>query len=245
MLRVTNASVWEGKDTWGCEYVFVQNGFHESHQRSMELIQIGPECCDKCLTNCPEFRLKIEGCAIKDFKIDYNITQFCTAPQIDRVKVTQSVPTLRETTTTQITLEPMAPIITKIGPYTVKKAGIQKLLINPKWSLKQVEMAMQVNASTIQPECAPFLRTSFMDWTTWLQKCMPYMSRQKKDLTGLLRLGLGVLNTIDSEILMNKLTAFGGNMVKLQQPLQSSLLALGTSQWKFSKILPEWENMEE
>lgn len=34
-------------------------------------------------------------------------------------------------------------------------------------------------------------------------------------------------------------------MVKLQQPLQSSLLALGTSQWKLSKILPEWEDIEE
>lgn len=74
---------------------------------------------------------------------------------------------------------------------------------------------------------------------------MPSMSRQKKDLTGLLGSGLGVLNTIDSEVSMNKLTALGGDMVKLQQPLPSSLLALGASQWKFSKILPEWQNMGE
>lgn len=106
-------------------------------------------------------------------------------------------------------------------------------------------MAMQVNASAIQPECAPFLRTSFMDWTTWLQKHKPFMPRQKKDLTGLLGTGLGVLNTMDSEVLMNKLIALGSDMVKLQQLLKSSLLPLGTSQWKLSKILPEWENVEE
>lgn len=84
-----------------------------------------------------------------------------------------------------------------------------------------------------------------MDWTTRLQNCMPYMSRQKKHLTGLLRMGHGVLNTMDSEVLMNKLTALGGDVVKLQQPLQSYLLALGPKQLKLSKILPEWENMEE
>lgn len=104
---------------------------------------------------------------------------------------------------------------------------------------------MQVNASDIRPECAPFLRTSFMDWIAWLQKHVPYTSRQTRDLTGLLGTGLGILNTMDSEVLMNKLAVMGGDMVKLQQPLQSSLLALGTSQWKLSKILPEWENIEE
>lgn len=87
----------------------------------------------------------------------------------------------------------MFPTVTKMGLYAVKKTGIQKLLINPKRSLKQVEMAMQMNASAIWPKCAPFLRTSFMDWTTWLQKHMPFMSRQKKDPTGLLGMGLGVL----------------------------------------------------
>lgn len=56
---------------------------------------------------------------------------------------------------------------------------------------------------------------------------------------------LGVLNTTDSEVLMNMLRVMGSDMVKLQQPLQSSLLALGTRQWKLSKILPEWENIEE
>lgn len=119
------------------------------------------------------------------------------------------------------------------------------MLANPEWSLKRVEMAMHVNASAIRPECTPFLKTSFMDWTTWLQKRMPHVCRQKRALTGLLGARLRVLNTMDSEVLMKKLTVIRSNMVKLQQPLQSSLLALGTSQRKLSKILPEWENTKE
>lgn len=68
---------------------------------------------------------------------------------------------------------------------------------------------------------------------------MPSNFKSKRDLTGLLRTGLGVLNTIDSEVLMNKLTTVGSDLVKLQQPLQSSLLALGGNHWKLSKVLPE------
>lgn len=48
---------------------------------------------------------------------------------------------------------------------------------------------------------------------------------------------------MDSEVLMNKLASTGNNIVKLKQPLQSSLFALDTSQWKLAKILSEWEGM--
>ena len=44
---------------------------------------------------------------------------------------------------------------------------------------------------------------------------------------------------------MNKLTVMGTDLVKLQPPLQSSLLALGNNHWKLTKILPKWENTEE
>lgn len=74
---------------------------------------------------------------------------------------------------------------------------------------------------------------------------MPPNFRSERDLTGLLGTGLGVLNTIDSEVLMHKLTTVGSDLVKLQQPLQSSLLALGDNHWKFSKVLPERKNTEE
>lgn len=230
MLKVTNASMWEGRNIWGCEYAFVQDGFHEAYHPPMELIQVGPGCCDKCLTTCPEFRLKIEECAAKKFNFDFNITQYCTefhktkakpTPPVSKRDVTIQTPTISE--------EPVIPLITKIGPYAIKKTRIQRLLTNPEWSLKRVEMAMQVNASAIRPECAPFLKNPFMDWTTWLQNRRPPSFRKKKDLTRILGTGLGVLNTMDSEVLMNKLTVMGSDLVKLQQPLQSSLLALGNN----------------
>lgn len=139
----------------------------------------------------------------------------------------------------------MAPKISKIGPYAIKRRGVKRLSNSPKWSLKQVEMGMQVNVSTIQPECAPFLKNPFMNWKTWLQNCMSDNFKTKRDFTRLLGTGLGVLSTTDSEVLMNKLTSVGSDLIKLQQPLQSSVLALGDDHWKLSKILPDWENTEE
>ncbi|RMC04175.1 hypothetical protein DUI87_18994 [Hirundo rustica rustica] len=214
----------------------------------MKLIRVSPECCDKCLSTCLEFRLKIEGCAIRGYDIDFNITQVCTEYHKNQTKITPPVP--RKAVITKMPAIPeveeqITPVVTKIGPYAIKKTGVQKLIVNPKWSLKRVEMGVQVNASHVRPECAPFLRNSFMDWTTWLQKSMPPNFRNKRDLTGLLGTGLGVLNTIDSEVLLNKLTTIGSDLVKLQQPLQSSLLALGNNHWKLTKILPEWEDTEE
>ena len=51
-----------------CEFVFIKNGFHETHHPPTKLIQVGPGCCDKCLTTCPKFSLKIEW-----FNLDFNI----------------------------------------------------------------------------------------------------------------------------------------------------------------------------
>ena len=45
------------------------------------------------------------------------------------------------------------------------------------------------------------------------------MKRIQRDLTGVLGTGLGVLNNIDSEVIMNKLTTSVNNLTNLQQPL--------------------------
>ena len=61
------------------------------------------------------------------------------------------------------TTQPMAvpnPKIFEIGPYIVRNTGQQQMLFNPKWSLKRVELLMQVNVSDIQPACSPFLKPS-------------------------------------------------------------------------------------
>ncbi|RMB99905.1 hypothetical protein DUI87_23312 [Hirundo rustica rustica] len=135
--------------------------------------------------------------------------------------------------------------IYEIGPYVIRNTGQQQLLFNPEWSLKRIEVLMQTNISEIQPACSSFLRTSSEGWTTRLQKQVHFRGRMRRDLTGILGTGLGVLNGIDSEILMNKLATATNDLVKLRQPLQSSLLALGTSQWEISKILPKWKEAED
>ncbi|XP_068888050.1 uncharacterized protein [Aphelocoma coerulescens] len=140
---------------------------------------------------------------------------------------------------TQVTPLKSEPKVYEIGPYVVRNTGQQLLLFNPEWSLKRVELLMQINISEIQPACSPLIQTSLEGWTAWLQKQTPLKGRMRRDLSGMLGTGLGVINGIDSEILMNKLATATSDLTKLKQPLQSSLLALGNSQWQVSKILPD------
>lgn len=132
----------------------------------------------------------------------------------------------------------LKPRVYEIGPYVIRNTGQQQMLFNPEWSLKQVKLQMQHNVSEIQPACSLFLQTSYKGWTTWLHK-----RRIPRDLTGILGTGLGVLNSIDSEVIMNKLATSTADLTKLQQPLRSSLLALGTHQWLVSKVVPDWEKI--
>lgn len=60
-------------------------------------------------------------------------------------------------------------------------------------------------------------------------------------MTGVLGTGLGVLNSINAEVLENKLSLTTSDLYALRHPLQSSLSALGTNQWFLSDVLPQWE----
>uniref|UniRef100_A0A8C5TKU6 Integrase catalytic domain-containing protein n=1 Tax=Malurus cyaneus samueli TaxID=2593467 RepID=A0A8C5TKU6_9PASS len=137
----------------------------------------------------------------------------------------------------------LSPEIFEIGPYIIKRIGQQQILLNPSWSLKQVNLLMQNNVSEVQTACSPSLETSFEGWTTWLRKRNSFNKRTQRDITGVVGTGLGILNNIDSEVLMNRLAATTRDLRKLQQPLQSSLSALGTHQWLLSNILPDWEKV--
>ncbi|XP_064591958.1 uncharacterized protein LOC135459657 [Zonotrichia leucophrys gambelii] len=150
-----------------------------------------------------------------------------------------------ETTVTTSPVPPvtLTPRIFEIGPYVIRKTGQQQILFNPAWSLKQVKLLMQNNVSDIQPACSPFLQTSFEGWTTWLRKRSSFKTRTPTDVTGVVGTGLGILNSIDSEVLMNKLAATTRDLTKLQQSLRSSLLALGMHQGLLSNILPNWERV--
>ncbi|RMC20424.1 hypothetical protein DUI87_01274 [Hirundo rustica rustica] len=113
----------------------IKDGFHEAYHPPMKLIRVSPECCDKCLSKCLELRLKIEGCAIKGYDIDFNITQVCTEYHKNQTKITPPVP--RKAMITKMPAIPeveeqITPVVTKIGPYAIKKTGVQKLIVNPK-----------------------------------------------------------------------------------------------------------------
>lgn len=128
------------------------------------------------------------------------------------------------TTTPAQPLLMLSPRIFEIGPYIIRKTGQQQILFNPAWSLKQVKLLMmQSNVSEIQPTCSPFLQTSFEGWTTWLQKRKVRFFLKTgwtlRDVTGFVGTGLGILNIIDSEVLMNKLATTNRDLTELQQPL--------------------------
>ncbi|RMC19794.1 hypothetical protein DUI87_03359 [Hirundo rustica rustica] len=53
----------------------------------------------------------------------------------------------------------------------------------------------------------------------WLRKRNSFKRRTIRDITGVVGTGLGILNSIDSEVLMNKLAATTTDLTKLQQPL--------------------------
>ena len=69
--------------------------------------------------------------------------------------------------------------------------------------------------------------------------------RRKRDTTGLVGTGLGILNSIDSEVLANKLSTIMEDLSRIQHPLRSSLLAVGNNQYLVSDILPQWERLNE
>ncbi|XP_074667533.1 uncharacterized protein LOC141917846 [Strix aluco] len=140
----------------------------------------------------------------------------------------------------------LSPRIYTTGPYIIKNIGQQQVLFNPSWSLKRVELALQIDVSEIKPDCSAFLRVAHTGWSAWLHgRSLKQSQRTQRDATGLLGTGLGILNTIDAEVLVNKLTATTEDLIKLEHPLKSSLSALGASQWLLSDILPHWERIEE
>jgi len=68
--------------------------------------------------------------------------------------------------------------------------------------------------------------------------------RRKRDTTGLVETGLGILNSVDSKVLANKLSTITQDLSKIQYPLRLLLLAVGNNQYLVSDVLPqrEWLN---
>ncbi|KAK4832916.1 hypothetical protein QYF61_026559 [Mycteria americana] len=82
-------------------------------------------------------------------------------------------------------------------------------------------------------------------WLAWLHgRTLTSPRRTRRDVTCIIGTGLGVLNSTGAEVLVNKLST-KSDLNKLEHPLRSSLLALGTNQQLLSDILPQWERINE
>jgi len=107
----------------------------------------------------------------------------------------------------------LIPYIFNIGPYVIKNTGQPQILFNPTYSLKRVELSMQINVSVIKSICLPFLGTSYAGWCAWLhERTLASSQRLMRDVTGILGRGLGVLNSLHAEILANKLVTTTGDL---------------------------------
>ncbi|KAK4806434.1 LOW QUALITY PROTEIN: hypothetical protein QYF61_013927 [Mycteria americana] len=154
-------------------------------------------------------------------------------------------PQMSENVLTRPTIR-LTPFTFNTGPYIIKNTGQQQVLFNPSYSLKRVELAMQTNLSAIKPTSSPFLSTSYAGWSAWLHKPTLISPKQpKRDVTGVLGTGLGVLNSIAAEVLAKKLATVTNDLSALKHPLQSSFSALGANQWLLSDILPQWGEVNE
>jgi len=69
--------------------------------------------------------------------------------------------------------------------------------------------------------------------------------RRKRDTTGFVETGLRILNSVDSEVLANKLSTIMQDLSRIQHMLRSSVLAVGNNQYLMSDVLPQWEGLNE
>lgn len=142
------------------------------------------------------------------------------------------------------------PFVSKIGPYVVKQNHIQELLTSPVRSLKKVVLSLStVNISSVRPHCTPFLSTLYTGWLAWLHSRSIQGARARRDLLATALggggAGLGVLNSMNVEVLANKLEAVTSGVQGILSPLNSSLASLGMGQWLVSEVLPTWKKISE
>ncbi|XP_075346030.1 uncharacterized protein LOC142403701 [Mycteria americana] len=157
-----------------------------------------------------------------------------------------SAPTVKDKKTLSPQISALSPQSFKIGPYAIKHTGQQQVLFNPSWSLKRVALSTQISISAIKPTCSPFLSVPYAGRLAWLHgRALTSPKRSRRDVTGTLETGLGVLNSMDAEALANKISSATSNLHKLERSLRSSLSALGTNQWLLSDLLPQWERINE
>ncbi|XP_063038038.1 uncharacterized protein LOC134433074 [Melospiza melodia melodia] len=126
--------------------------------------------------------------------------------------------------------------LTFIGPQVIRKSNELKLLLDPTYSLKKVQMNIQTDITYLQKDCRPFIQQSLKGWNAWLAT-RSHHRRTKRDLSGWIGTGFGIVNTIDQEVLVNKLSTVTSSLGKLKVPLSSSMFTLAETQSLVVKLL--------
>ncbi|XP_063035590.1 uncharacterized protein LOC134431521 [Melospiza melodia melodia] len=57
--------------------------------------------------------------------------------------------------------------LTLIGPQVIRKSNEQKLLLDPTYSLKKVQMNFHTDITYLQKDCQPFIQQSLKGWNAW------------------------------------------------------------------------------
>lgn len=66
------------------------------------------------------------------------------------------------------------------GLYAAMQSNEQKLMVDPKYSLKKVVVKLQADISTIKSEYKSFINRSLIGWGTWIQSRTP-RTRLRRD----------------------------------------------------------------
>lgn len=107
--------------------------------------------------------------------------------KIDLIPSTVPLPTTMNPTSTLLRREELTLQIPAICSST------QQVLLNPSWSLKQVELIRQVGISTVKLTCSSFLHTSPVGWWAWLsEQTFAPSSWTKRDAAGTIGTGLSL-----------------------------------------------------
>ncbi|XP_058670681.1 uncharacterized protein LOC131564315 [Ammospiza caudacuta] len=126
--------------------------------------------------------------------------------------------------------------LTFIGPQVIRKSNELKLLLDPTYSLKKVQMNIHTDITYLQKDCRPFIQQSLKGWNAWLAT-RSHHRKTKRDLSGWIGTGFGIVNTIDQEVLVNKLSTVTSSLGKLKVPLSTSMLTLAETQSLVVKLL--------
>ncbi|XP_054374479.1 uncharacterized protein LOC129047159 [Molothrus ater] len=80
--------------------------------------------------------------------------------------------------------------LTFIGPQVIRKSNEQKLLLDPTYSLKKVQMNIHTDITYLQKDCQPFIQQSLKGWNAWLAT-RSHHRRAQRDISGWIGTGLG------------------------------------------------------